>query len=512
MNEINRIQEIYSGDKILSDIWDQLKELLNFKLETLSDVANLKAQLNKITTNYIREKYSWKPKHFIEAIEQELPTEYIKSEEWDTNKLFLEVWYAIILKRKIKIQLLISLLKNWLFDKILSSEEIDELINVFESRFLEYFDELFLKRYETINNENYSHEWWKIIFWWLDKNWQVVWLDQIHPLDTDSFKLLDDWLISEYIRRLMELIKKWPLEDSEFYTIEHLYLYTWRNDWTVWLIWSLENLQNEHFFSPEISLFIKQWLPEKQEIVDLSMEVFWESYWMDWIYLFFAEDLINVWDSWFTRIWWRNFPNEVESKEKYWTYIYCIESNVILWHLSYKQILDRLANFDTKRYEQQIWELLIEEVKYHEFWHNLFNNWYNSDFEETKATFYYFLYLSENKDKINTIPLILSILSRMLRNFIRKKQTKFNQYLITYRLIFQCFLKYWIIIINWENVEIDFDKNKLWLAIDELAEYLFIIKLIFENKEKEREEKLIQDLVSSTESQIELLINFLNKN
>lgn len=489
---------------LTSDWWKKidLKELLdlvNFQINSFQSYCKLNELINHYLNNNFAPDLEGKCWPFVNAFKQSLITLYTIENAEEKQELLI----LLMKKNQLKVSLLLFLAQKWFFDNLFSDYEKIEFFNIIASKIMHYLDIVYLNWTKTVKDNQFS---WKN-YWWI-KQWNLVpYTEFCEPEMLDSSVVVCG-NISKYITKFIELLKSWKTDEKSWLELEKYYLWSWDDESQFWLVWMLENYYNETLIEPELEFYLKQviWEEEKQTIFTYSMDRYHDIYWMDQTNVYKVEKIISSWASGFMQILWRNFPNDVSSKQEFWSKIYIVSSSIINWFEVYKKRFEALVWYipDTK---EQIWEHAIDHVVYHEFWHNLFKvDWFESNLEELKASLYYYLKLYSICDSLNQQELsdiIHMIIFDLTKRFPWECIQQLYKYVLAFRVIYFHMKNTWVVDYKDWKLLLNTDPKLFKLFLWEMVWVLDFIKQVYESQDKNKEQEFIKTIEDATKDDLE---------
>lgn len=472
---------------------------------------------------------------FENILRDKTPDFVLWFEQWNISKYQtkhdldkVDLIKLLILKNKFYTETLRNIVSLGKLDLILSLNEKEDLLNMIDSWVFSFLDEIYLEWYIQIYNS--KNEWLKsdkLVYWWV-KDWKIVALRDLSKeeikIDDEKLAKIHDFHIREYLLLFSKFIKDWVTDYDTWIDAEIHEVRSWQNRNNIfWLVAPMEEyMYPELLVEPELMIFLRN-LEKKVNFEDfywLSEEFFGDKYWMDNMTLDFVETLIQTWDSAFWWFIWKAFPNDIELSRKEWNCIILKDTNMknvvnnarkwlkaLLWE-------DFVINFD------RLYNELIKEVTYHEFWHNLFVKWHwFSQLEEAKATLFYYLQVyKENllneysQDDITRV--IEFTIMDSIRNLERMNESSAKKYVILTKVnlahLFASELVYW----EDGKMVINPDKDKFYTFINWLKDMLYFIQNLYnldDEKLKEEEVKVLEKIESHVWEHIEKMVWILVK-
>lgn len=413
----------------------------------------------------------------------------------------------LLLKNKFIRQILKELLQRWYFDNILSKQDINDLILLIDSWFLEFFDSIFVFWERNLNeNKDLNIEDDKIYYWGVEEN-EIVSYNAFVWVDIEKIKKkisqLNNINLKNYILWFIDLVKSGKFDYDSFVKLEQIKVEDWKQDQKINQKYSIKFVFNPALIDPEFEIHLVESVRGKElkYIIDLSKKYYWTDYWMEKISFNFTEILLSWWRTSFVRVLWRSFPNDKELSYKYGKVIYLIKSRNLN---SIERGDNYLSQLGFKINKNIFKNIIFDEVKYHEFGHSLFlESKYDSLLEELKATLFYFLYLY---DKVNTYDntvdeeFIKNVVYFVIQDFIKRLSYKWSKsskkYWILSWHILKRLIQVWLVKLSDNRLYVDANRDKFRNFLENLKTDLDKIKEIYElptlKEKKEKEEEFLK--------------------
>ena len=449
---------------------------------------------------------------------------YSKPEIDKFNRLLIKK--ALLLK-----ELTLEVLKNWNYSEFITEDEIEDFILILDLKITETYDRLHLK-FDKNNNKYRKdyYDWNNLTFTW-DLTYGWVWEDGFVPynqfLNTNflekikkiDFNNLNSKFLKEYFIKYRDLLVSWDMNYDNWLELWKMEMQTWADkDSKIWIIWSMESYWLQKVtIDPEFEIFFKN-PSEKLERLssNLSEKYFGESYNMSDTKFANVEPFISSGTTSLKMILWKNFHNDLNLQEIFWVYLYVINSRMDKNEIQIKSFVNVFDWINTVS-ESELTKYKTEFVWQHEFWHNLFKgNWYKSNLEENKANLFSLLfkfdeYLNTDLNEKDLETLINNLLVSELRRFVNKEK-KFNEYVFSAKVQFNKMFDLWLIYWNesWK-IAINYDKELFKKTLEEMKEFLFVTKEIYENKDKDREMKIITEIEDNFQETYLRILELFNK-
>ena len=449
---------------------------------------------------------------------------YSKPELDKFNRLLIKK--ALLLK-----ELTLEVLKNWNYSEFITEDEIEDFILILDLKITETYDRLHLK-FDKNNNKYRKdyYDWNNLTFTW-DLTYGWVWEDGFVPynqfLNTNflekikkiDFNNLNSKFLKEYFIKYRDLLVSWDMNYDNWLELWKMEMQTWADkDSKIWIIWSMESYWLQKVtIDPEFEIFFKN-PSEKLERLssNLSEKYFGESYNMSDTKFANVEPFISSGTTSLKMILWKNFHNDLNLQEIFWVYLYVINSRMDKNEIQIKSFVNVFDWINTVS-ESELTKYKTEFVWQHEFWHNLFKgNWYKSNLEENKANLFSLLfkfdeYLNTDLNEKDLETLINNLLVSELRRFVNKEK-KFNEYVFSAKVQFNKMFDLWLIYWNesWK-IAINYDKELFKKTLEEMKEFLFVTKEIYENKDKDREMQIITEIEDNFQESYLRILELFNK-
>ena len=449
---------------------------------------------------------------------------YSKPELDKFNRLLIKK--ALLLK-----ELTLEALKNWNYSEFITEDEIEDFILILDLKITETYDRLHLK-FDKNNNKYRKdyYDWNNLTFTW-DLTYGWVWEDGFVPynqfLNTNflekikkiDFNNLNSKFLKEYFIKYRDLLVSWDMNYDNWLELWKMEMQTWADkDSKIWIIWSMESYWLQKVtIDPEFEIFFKNPSVKLEKFSsDLSEKYFGESYNMSDTKFANVEPFISSGTTSLKMILWKNFHNDLNLQEIFWVYLYVINSRMDKNEIQIKSFVNVFDWINTVS-ESELTKYKTEFVWQHEFWHNLFKgNWYKSNLEENKANLFSLLfkfdeYLNTDLNEKDLETLINNLLVSELRRFVNKEK-KFNEYVFSAKVQFNKMFDLWLIYWNesWK-IAINYDKELFKKTLEEMKEFLFVTKEIYENKDKDREMKIITEIEDNFQETYLRILELFNK-
>lgn len=506
-------------DRILNIDTNKIKDLNT--VENYGRFVDFKNEINDYIMNLFSDELLDKTEDFKLAFSQ-----------WNIAKVSDDLveekqLLMLLLKEKNSIynQILLQSIILWKLDNILSVDEKNDVKIILKSWVLSYFDDIYINRLNQIKNTDNSileieTKYNNPIYWWL-LNRKIRWygdfcLDKDLKIDDKDFSNIKDENIKKYLL-MLDAFLKWWITDYNLWVETELYeTKTWKNNNSaLWIITPMENYNNKSFVEPEFIFFLK----DKENIFNysdfftLSEKYFDSKYEMDKMTCNFVETFLEWWESTYSWFIGKAFPNDQSLSQREWKSIILKNNNMYTVIINANNWFKKLFWEDYLFDNEIIYNELLKEVTYHEFWHSLFKDWYNnSKLEESKATLFYYLQIfDENNKKEYTESDIKRIIDftivDSIRNLERIDQEKFEKYTILTKVNLMWLFSSGLVYFDDNNIlQTNIDQEKFKLFLSSLKDVLFFIKKHYENKDKESFEKEEQEFLVKIEKQTDSII------
>jgi len=512
---------------LILDLWNLMKKI--DKVKDYNDFARFKEHLIWTINSIFSKDLKWKNDDFRIAFEQS----NVSKVQWVDEELRGELRELLQKKNRIYNSLLLKSIILWKLDNILTSDEKNDLKIILKSGIMEYMDELYRGWHkhtyiEKSKNKDLKTKDWKLVYWWL-KGWEFVWYnsfveDEKLLIDTTNFSDIKDENIRKYLGLFSTFINQWITNYDIWVESEVFELETWKNKESIFGI--VTPIEDYHFswvlVEPELVLFLKN----KEKIFNnsvcsnLSKEFFDNEYWMNNMTLDFVETLIEWWESTFSWFIWKAFPNDNALSNREWNSIIIKNTDMQKIVINSEKPLKNLFGEEYIFEEKKLYDELLKEVTFHEFWHSLFIKWHpSSSFEEAKATLFYFLenyreYKEWNFSSEDIKRVVEFVIMDSIRTLERIDQEKFFKYVVLTKINLMYLFATWLV--SWEEDKLVIDNSEILFEkfINWMKDFLFSIKELYkldEEELKEREEKILEEIDILISSEINKIIEVMNK-
>jgi len=454
------------------------------------DFERIKKEINVFLTENFSHLLKEKTPDFILGFEQGNISKYKTSHDLEK----VDLMELLILKNKFYIEILKNIVVFWKLDILFNAEQKGDLIHMIESWVFWFLDELYLEWYKQIYDKKNA---WitseKLAYGWV-KDGKIVplkdLLEREIKIDDSKLSQIQNTHIREYLLAFSYFIKNGITDYDTWVNAEIHEVKSWQERKEIfWIVAPMEEYMYPWVLvEPELIIFLKN-AEKKVHFEDfywLSERYFQDRFWMDSMTLDFVETLLQTGDAAFSWFIWKAFPNDRELSQREWNCIILKDTNMknvvhnaekgmkaLLWE-------DFQLNFDA------LYNELIKEVTYHEFWHSLFIKWHpTSLLEEAKATLFYYLQVySENQEFTYTRDdrkrIIEFTLMDSIRNLERMNETSAKKYVILTQMnlayLFESGLVYW------ENAKLIInttDEITFYTFLRGLKDMLFMIQELY---------------------------------
>lgn len=476
-------------------------------IEKYGDLEKIKKEINTFLMQIFQNALKDKTPDFILWFEQSNISKYQTQKEIDKVDLI----QLLILKNKFYTEIIRNIVSLWKLDAILKLEEKQDILCMIDSGIFSFLDDIYLEWYkEVYNQENQWITTQKLNYGWV-KNGKIVALKdfiqtKIH-IDDQKLAQIENPHLREYFLLFSKFIKEWITDYDTWIDAETHEVRSWQDRKTIfWFVAPMEDYMYPGVLvEPELLLFLRN-LEKKVNFWDfygLSEEFFQERFWMDHMTLDFVETLLQTGDSAFWWFIWKAFPNDMELSQREWNCIILKDTTMKdVIHNSQKGLKILLWD-DFEMDFDSLYNELIKEVTYHEFWHSLFVKWHSTSLlEEAKATLFYYLRVyKENKEtpysQDNIKKVVEFTLMDSIRNIERMRDSSVKKYVILTKI------NVWYLfssgLISWKNgvLEIDVDNEKFDIFLSGLKDMLYMIQELYQMDEvswKQVEIKILEKI------------------
>jgi len=371
---------------------------------------------------------------------------------------------------------------------------------------------------------------WNPIYWWLNK-WKFVWYKNF--CENSNF-WIKDWLLDklnnnnfkQYLLSFSTFVKTWIINYFPWVAIDEFSLNTWKDRKNIlWLVTAIENYNHKSLVEPELIFFLKDLRKNKtinyEDFINLSLEFFGKEFWMDKMTLDFVESFVGWWEatmSWFI---WKAFPNDNDLSDRVWNSIILKASEMPIIVENSVWGLKKLFWEDYIIDKEKLYNEVLKEVTYHEFWHSLFAKWNKvSEMEEAKATLFYYLKIfkenNEKKYEKEDISIIIEFtIMDSIRNLERISQERSLKYIILTKVNLRNLFKVGLVSFEENNLKLDLDNSKFDEFLLLQKQELENIKELYELTEQEiieADTKYLAELDNEIMPIIHKMIKIINKN
>jgi len=428
--------------------------------------------------------------------------------KWDKNADNLSE--LLIKKHSIYNIFIYEALKQNMLNKVFSSDDKKTLMAISDSWIMHYFNRLFIdfkKSLEESIHENYQN-------WTLKKpqfgfliNGKIKSYRDALSLDSvrfDFFDKIPDWSIKTYFQWLKQLLESGNINYQDWTDLERNALDTWiHTDSSLCIVAPIESYELEGvLIDPEVAIFMS--IPDSTNAStwsDLSKRTFWKTFWIESVNPFKTQQVISWWDSAINWCLGKNFPNDPNLRNEYWTLNFSVHSK--LWAKSLEKLkpeydLFWLTDIDIDSYTK----MDIEHVDFHEYGHNLYDGFsWNSSLEEAKADLFSTLHIYDNFQKQEfTDKEVKEHLDYICTGIVsRVKHIKKDgriKYVISEKISLRLLLENDLIYLN-DNGEIEYNISidSFWNYLSQMKDVLFMIWDIYgSNDWPEKEQQFLDKL------------------
>ena len=479
------------------NVFDRLKLylIMNLKIEEYNEYPSnldtfsvLKKKIWTDVTEKMSFLYEKEDKNFIDSFKKgKFNTLSTKNEKIRNH--FLDL---MILRNRVYENILLWLLENGNFNKLLTKNEINDLIVFLKSGISYQFDngaKILENEYLKSNNKHIDKS--KIQYAWL-KDWEIKPYNEFIDVTKIDLSKMGDGYLKKYFTWFLSLIKDWETDYNKFVELEENEVKAWKDKKTITFTVPMENYHKPYLIDLWYEIHLSEFLDEEEldAMQDLSNKYFNSGFWMDRITLAFVEMLLTWGDNTFIQVLWRSFPNDEKLSNKFWKIIYIAKERNYTWARSAVETLSKLwINVDITIMKF----IKLAEVKYHEFWHSLFKEDKpdSTVLEELKATLFYYLHLFDENLKIQPgyNELIWFIITEYIRRIPQKDNISSYQYWLLDSYIYNRAVKNGLIAID--NDQLLIQENQEWLNkfLEDMKTALFDIQKIYKINDYEKRKK-----------------------
>ena len=485
--------------RLLTFIMDANIEKYNQYPSDLDGFSNLKKNIWSDITEKMSFLYEKKDKNFVDSFKSGR-FNALSTENKNERKQFLDL---MILRNRIYEQILLWLLENWNFNKLLNETEINDLIVFIKSNISNQFDKTaqtledeYLENYDESNIDTSKKQ-----YAWV-KNGEIKPYNEF--IDTKKINLSsmsDKSYIKKYFTEFLNLIEKWKTDYDKFIKIEENEVKSWKEKQKLSFTAPMENYHKDYLIDLWYEIHLSEHIQKEeiQNMQDLSNKYFWSWFGMNEISLTFVEMMLTGGDNSFIQVLWRSFPNDEKLSNKFWKIIYIAKERNNIWAVSAVKTLKKLW-IDVNKTSMKF--IKLAEVKYHEFWHSLFKEDKPNDsiVEELKATLFYYLHLYNQHIEIDLWyeELIWFIITEYIRRITQQNNPSSYEYWLLDSFIYNKVVKNNLV--SLENWEITINEDNEWFTkfLEDMKNALFEIQRLYKikdnKKRKEEELKFVWDI------------------
>lgn len=520
--------------------WDELPKILNNSISNIdnildidgftknielvsnyNDFARFKKEINSYLNIYFENKLEWKHDDFILAFNQSNVSKY----QLENVEEKAELKLLIKEKNKLYTNILLKALILWKLDNIITPEDKNDFKILIKSGIFSYLDDIYINWYshtylEKAKDKDRKNHDNKLVYWWI-KDWELVWYkefcnDDDLGINDREFDSINDENLRKYLSLFSTFIKQWITNYDLWVQAEVFETNTWKNRKSSFgIVTPIEDYNfPELLVEPEFILFLKNIDKEfnNSDFYNLSLEFFWDKYWMDNMTLDFVETFLEWWESTFSGFIWKAFPNDNELSKREWNSIILKNTDMLDIVENSRKWFKNLFWNDFIFDFEKLYNEILKEVTYHEFWHSLFSKWHPfSQFEEAKATFFYYLQIfkenSQNPYTKEDISRVVEFtIMDSIRNLERISQEKSYKYLVLTKLNLFYLFESKLVYFNDDKLIIDTDSEKFDYFLNQMKKNLIDIKTLYKLDTKELLERE-KDILGELDKQIMPTIN-----
>ncbi len=515
---------IQANNPVDNKVCDQILNNLNFeilpkKVNSIEDFSKLKEAILLQINEYLRPEYDIENDNFKTAFKN---GRYNSFESDDISK-HEKILYLFNKKASIYLDILKILLKNGMFESLLSKEERGNLILFIDSKFPHKLNEIVKDiKLDLLKNNYYKDSNFGGLYYGFIKNWKIVsWgeyfsEEEIKNMESKFNEMSDSWL-KKYLLWFIELMKNKESSYDKFINLEENEIKSWKEYNKLSFVGPLEHYNLPYLIDLGFEILLADYVKKEEvkDMEDLSKKYFNDWYGISNITLAFTEMLITSGVENLQVVLGRSFPNDKDLSEKYGKIIYIAKARNLL---SLEKVANSLKKLWLEPDISRLNMIGLAEVKFHEFWHSLFLDTRpnNTILEELKATLFYYLLLYDKKeflqeDMLWIENLLMFILGEYIRRIPQKSVKSSYQYWLMDSYILNKAFKNGLIKIEGDSIKIYSDIDAVKKFLEELKNALFEIKRIYEIKDnKERQEEEVK-FVGNIFEENALVEDFLKK-
>lgn len=499
-----------------------IEELKEIELNSFNDFVNFQILLNNKISSFFEEEIKCESETFKNIVNYSTTSNTFKSFKTEDLKEKERLRNILLRKKEIYLSYFIDMINTWKLDKILTKVDIESLKIIIESGFIQEIDKIFLDRDSNKIAQYKKPE--KQVYWFLKSDLTEISFSWENQEEFEKFKKqfseIPNKNIRDYLVWFIDLSLAWNTNYNDYIELEKYALDTWDKESKLWFMHPLEDYELPWYTDLEFSFVLKdvsEWVDNSQFYSNLFTKYFASDYSAKEISVFNVEKIFSNWNSSFMSVQWQAFPNDINSKKEYWNKITIYNSNIRksieeIYPLT-RKIVSNLELLD----ENKLTEYDCDFTIAHEFSHSLFRNWYKSDFEEAKASFWYILKLY---DKYNwkDIPdeeqkyIITNLLLEIVKQAKRDSIPSYRQYIIYAKMALASLINLWILEFNNDEISVNYNQDNFKTFLVSWLDTLNLLKKIYENNEKEVEWKLIKRIETGIEKEYQIILSKIKIN
>lgn len=506
-----------------SEIPRQVKNTISLLIEDLDTfIENIEPARNYADFERIKNEINeFLMKIFINMLQDKDPHFILWFEQWNTSKYItksdkdkIELINLLVVKNKFYTEILLKIISSGKLNALFTPEEKQDALSMIESGVFSFLDEIYQEWYKEVYvEENAGIKSKQLSYGWVKDGGVVA----LRDLSKDTIEV-DDEIISQiynphlknYLLFFSKAIKNGMIDYNTWVENETHEVHSWKQRESIfWVIGPMEDyIYPWVLVEPEIMVYLRN--KEKkvhfEDFYGLSQEFFQDRFGMDHMTLDFVETFLQSGRSAFSGFIGKAFPNDIELSKKEWNCIILKDTAMKTVIHNSEKWLKALLGDDFEMNFETLYNELVKEVTYHEFWHSLFIKWHpTSLLEEAKATLFYYLkvykenlekpYQEEDIKKIIEFTLMDSI-----RNIERIHQASMKKYIILTKIVLASLFRSELVSWEWKNLRIDANQENFDFFLNELKSMLFAIQRIytFEGEILESLEDKVLSKVNST--------------
>ncbi|MDD5213167.1 MAG: hypothetical protein PHG82_01970 [Candidatus Gracilibacteria bacterium] len=494
----------------------EIDELNQIQINSFGNFVNFQILLNSKISSFFAEEIKGESTEFKNIVNQSTTSNTFKGFKTEDSTEKERLQNILLRKKEIYLAYLLDLLEGNKLEKILNKEDIETLKIIIKSGFLQIIDELFLNnpnkkiaRYEKPEKQVYG---------FLTLN-----LDEISfaKAKFKKFKKLRKDLseipnenIRKYLINFFNLSISGNTNYADFIALEKEALNTWDKESNLGFMHPLEDYELAGYTDLEFSFILKdtsEGVNNPEFYSDLFTKYFASDYSAKKISVFNVEKFFSNGNASFMSVQGQAFPNDIDSKKEFGNKITVYNSNIRksigeIYPLT-RKVVCNLELLD----EEKLTEYDCDFTIAHEFAHSLFRNGYKSEFEEAKASYGYILKLydkyqtqeiSDEEFKYIITNLLLEIVKQAKRDGI----SSYRKYILYAKMALASLVNLGVLEFNNNEISINYDKNKFKDFLESGLDTLNLLKKIYENNEKEVEEKLIKIIEENIKEKYQIIL------